>query len=157
MRVLAGATALVLASCGCAADQLDADVATSGETTVAPMAAEPPVPWPTTTTTTTQPVTTTEAVVVTAQTTIVVRPAVTDGDVWHALAMCETGGRMDNPNTGNGYYGYFQFALSTWQSVGGPGYPHEHDYATQLHYAQILQGRSGWGQWPACSRKLGLR
>lgn len=79
------------------------------------------------------------------------------GDVWHALAMCETGGKMNNPNTGNGYYGYFQFSLGTWQSVGGTGYPHEHSYETQKAFAQKLQARSGWGQWPACSRKLGLR
>lgn len=79
------------------------------------------------------------------------------GDVWHRLAMCETGGKMDNPNTGNGYYGYFQFSLGTWQSVGGSGYPHEHSYGTQLAFAQKLQARSGWGQWPACSAKLGLR
>jgi hypothetical protein len=79
------------------------------------------------------------------------------GDVWYQLAMCETGGKMDNPNTGNGYYGYFQFSLGTWESVGGPGYPHHHSYETQKAYAQKLQARSGWGQWPACSRKLGLR
>lgn len=79
------------------------------------------------------------------------------GDVWHRLAMCETGGKMDNPNTGNGYYGYFQFSKGTWDSVGGTGYPHEHSYGTQLAFAQKLQARSGWGQWPACSRKLGLR
>jgi pyruvate/2-oxoglutarate dehydrogenase complex dihydrolipoamide acyltransferase (E2) component len=79
------------------------------------------------------------------------------GDVWHDLAMCETGGKMDNPNTGNGYYGYFQFSLGTWQSVGGTGYPHEHSYGTQKAFAQKLQARSGWGQWPACSAKLGLR
>ena len=29
--------------------------------------------------------------------------------------------------------------------------------AEQIHRAQILQQRSGWGQWPACSRRLGLR
>lgn len=79
------------------------------------------------------------------------------GDVWHDLAMCETGGKMNNPNTGNGYYGYFQFSLGTWQSVGGSGYPHEHSYGTQKAFAQKLQARSGWGQWPACSAKLGLR
>jgi hypothetical protein len=84
-------------------------------------------------------------------------PSSAGGDVWHALAVCETGGKMDNPNTGNGYYGYFQFSLGTWQSVGGPGYPHEHSYETQRSYAQKLQARSGWGQWPACSAKLGLR
>lgn len=77
------------------------------------------------------------------------------GDVWAALAQCEAWGT--NANTGNGYYGYFQFSLGTWHSVGGTGYPTDHDYATQVHFAQILQQRSGWGQWPACSLKLGLR
>lgn len=79
------------------------------------------------------------------------------GDIWWALAGCETGHKYDNPNTGNGYYGYFQFSLPTWQSVGGPGYPHHHSYETQKHYAQILQQQAGWGQWPACSAELGLR
>lgn len=78
------------------------------------------------------------------------------GDVWSRLAFCESGGDPSK-NTGNGYYGAFQFSLSTWRSVGGTGYPHEHSYGEQLHRAQILQARSGWGQWPACSRKLGLR
>lgn len=84
------------------------------------------------------------------------QPVVEDGDVWWRLALCECGG---NPgcNTGNGFYGTFQFMLSTWQSVGGSGYPHEHSYEEQKHRAQILQARSGWGQWPACSSKLGLR
>lgn len=81
-------------------------------------------------------------------------PRVVTGDVWGALAQCESGGT--NANTGNGYYGYFQFALGTWQGLGAPGYPHEHSYATQLHYAQILQAEGGWGHWPACARKLGL-
>lgn len=78
------------------------------------------------------------------------------GDVWHDLAMCETGGKMDNPNTGNGYFGFFQFSLGTWESVGGTGYPHEHSYGTQKSFAQKLQARSGWGQWPHCAAKLGL-
>jgi hypothetical protein len=77
------------------------------------------------------------------------------GDIWYQLAVCESGA---NPatNTGNGYYGAFQFLASTWWSVGGTGLPHEHSYETQRHFAQILQARSGWGQWPACARKLGL-
>jgi len=77
------------------------------------------------------------------------------GDVWARLAQCESGNT--NANTGNGYYGYFQFSASTWRSVGGTGLPSDHGYGEQLHRAQILQQRSGWGQWPACSRKLGLR
>jgi uncharacterized protein YabE (DUF348 family) len=78
------------------------------------------------------------------------------GDVWAALAQCESGG---NPatNTGNGYYGLYQFSLPTWQAVGGSGLPSEASAAEQTQRAQILQARSGWGQWPACSAKLGLR
>jgi len=50
-------------------------------------------------------------------------------DVWAKLAQCESGG---NPatNTGNGFYGMYQFTLETWQSLGGTGYPHEADAAT---------------------------
>lgn len=81
------------------------------------------------------------------------RVAIT-GDVWGALARCESGGRNDG---GAPYYGYFQFSLSTWRSVGGSGYPNDHDYGTQLAFAKKLQARSGWGQWPVCSRKIGVR
>lgn len=76
--------------------------------------------------------------------------------VWDRLAQCESGGNWQI-NTGNGYYGGLQFLPQTWRSVGGSGLPHEASRAEQIHRAQILQARSGWGQWPACSRKLGLR
>ncbi|WP_315584377.1 resuscitation-promoting factor [Actinomyces viscosus] len=76
-------------------------------------------------------------------------------DVWAKLAQCESGG---NPrtNTGNGFYGMYQFTLETWQSLGGTGYPHEADAATQTEMAKKLQAKAGWGQWPGCSDKLGL-
>ncbi|MFB8229973.1 transglycosylase family protein [Cellulosimicrobium sp. NPDC055967] len=75
--------------------------------------------------------------------------------VWGALAQCESGG---NPatNTGNGYYGLYQFSASTWRAMGGSGLPSEASAAEQTQRAQALQARSGWGQWPACARKLGL-
>ena len=75
--------------------------------------------------------------------------------VWSALAQCESGG---NPatNTGNGYYGLYQFSLPTWRAMGGSGLPSEASAAEQTQRAQALQSRSGWGQWPACARKLGL-
>lgn len=76
--------------------------------------------------------------------------------VWEALARCESGGNPST-NTGNGYYGMYQFSLRTWRSVGGTGLPSEASAAEQTKRAQILQARAGWGQWPACSRKLGLR
>jgi resuscitation-promoting factor RpfB len=76
--------------------------------------------------------------------------------VWDRLAQCESNGRW-NANTGNGYYGGLQFHPATWRSVGGTGLPHEHSRATQIEMGKRLQARSGWGQWPACSRRLGLR
>ena len=50
----------------------------------------------------------------------------------------------------------YQFTLETWRSLGGTGYPHEADAATQTEMAKRLQQRAGWGQWPGCSDKLGL-
>ena len=82
--------------------------------------------------------------------------ATVSGDgVWAALARCESGG---NPatNTGNGYYGLYQFSASTWRAMGGTGLPSEASAAEQTQRAQALQARSGWGQWPACARALGL-
>ena len=45
-------------------------------------------------------------------------------DDWYQLRMCESTNRYDI-NTGNGYYGAYQFDLSTWRSVGGSGYPND--------------------------------
>ena len=77
-------------------------------------------------------------------------------DVWAQLAQCESGGNPKT-NTGNGFYGMYQFTLETWQSLGGTGYPYEADAATQTAMAKKLQAQAGWGQWPGCADKLGLR
>ena len=77
-------------------------------------------------------------------------------DVWAQLAQCESGGDPTT-NTGNGFYGMYQFTLETWQSLGGTGYPYEADAATQTAMAKKLQAQAGWGQWPGCADKLGLR
>ena len=87
----------------------------------------------------------------------VVRPqAVPTGDVWARLRRCESGGRY-NINTGNGFYGAYQFHPRTWRGLGYPGLPHQAPPEMQDEAARKLQARSGWGQWPACSRRLGLR
>ncbi|GAB2456131.1 resuscitation-promoting factor [Xylanimonas ulmi] len=83
-------------------------------------------------------------------------PAAPAGDVWAALAQCESGGRVDAVSSNGLYYGLYQFTVSTWQSVGGSGLPSQASAEEQTQRAQALQARSGWGQWPACSRKLGL-
>jgi membrane protein involved in colicin uptake len=82
------------------------------------------------------------------------RPAVS-GDILDRLAQCESG--MTNANTGNGYYGYFQFLPSTWRSMGESGLPIDHPYEVQKAAAGRLIERSGWGQFPGCARKLGMR
>ena len=84
------------------------------------------------------------------------RPAISDGEVWDALAQCESGGNW-SINTGNGYYGGLQFNLQTWQAYGGTGYPHEHSREEQIRIAiKLRDDRGGYGAWPACSSKLGL-
>jgi uncharacterized protein YabE (DUF348 family) len=78
------------------------------------------------------------------------------GSVWDKLAECESGGNW-SINTGNGYYGGLQFSLSTWRAYGGDGYPHQASREEQIRIAKKLQAAAGWGSWPACSSKLGLR
>jgi LysM repeat protein len=76
--------------------------------------------------------------------------------VWDRLAMCESTGNW-SINTGNGFYGGLQFTLSSWRAVGGSGMPHHASKAEQIARAKKLKAIQGWGAWPACSRKLGLR
>jgi uncharacterized protein YabE (DUF348 family) len=79
--------------------------------------------------------------------------------VWQKLAQCESGGNW-SINTGNGYYGGLQFTASTWQAQGGTKYaalPHQATAAQQVEIASKLQAKAGWGQWPGCTAKLGLR
>jgi hypothetical protein len=87
-------------------------------------------------------------------TTVVVNRAPAGG-VWYELRLCESGGNYAE-DTGNGYYGAYQFALSTWYGLGFTGLPSDASAATQDLAAEELQARSGWGQWPSCSAQLGL-
>ncbi|MEX0953559.1 MAG: transglycosylase family protein [Nitriliruptoraceae bacterium] len=79
-----------------------------------------------------------------------------DDGVWQRLADCEASGNWA-ANTGNGYYGGLQFALGTWRGVGGTGMPHEAPVHQQIAMAERVLERQGWGAWPSCSRRLGLR
>ena len=81
------------------------------------------------------------------------------GTVWDEVAQCESGGNW-SINTGNGYYGGLQFSASSWRAVGGTKYaplPHQATPAEQVAAAEKLRASGGWGHWPACSSKLGLR
>lgn len=76
--------------------------------------------------------------------------------VWERLAQCESSGNW-SINTGNGFYGGLQFTLSSWRAVGGTGMPSAASKAEQIRRAKKLRAIQGWGAWPACSAKLGLR
>jgi Transglycosylase-like domain len=80
-----------------------------------------------------------------------------DGGVWDQLAECESGGNW-SIDTGNGYYGGLQFLDSTWDALG-TGYDRadQAPKSVQIDAAQRLQAEAGWGQWPTCASKLGLR
>jgi hypothetical protein len=77
------------------------------------------------------------------------------GGVWLQLRECESGNNYQ-ANTGNGFYGAYQFSQSTWSNLGYPGRPDQEPPGMQDQAAQKLQSQSGWGQWPACSAALGL-
>jgi hypothetical protein len=79
------------------------------------------------------------------------------GTVWAQLAQCESSGNPSAVSRNGLYYGLYQFSLPTWKAMGGEGLPSQATAQEQTRLAEKLQARSGWGQWPACSRKLGLR
>ena len=86
-------------------------------------------------------------------------PAVAGGSVWDSLAQCESGGNW-SINTGNGYQGGLQFSPSTWAAYGGTAYAPTANQATreqQIAIAEKTQASQGWGAWPACTAKLGIR
>jgi hypothetical protein len=76
-------------------------------------------------------------------------------DVWAQLRYCEAGGDYTK-NTGNGYYGAYQYNLSTWGNYGGYARPDLAPPEVQDAKARETQAARGWSPWPACARKLGL-
>ena len=82
--------------------------------------------------------------------------AATPTSKWDAIAKCESGGNW-GIRTGNGYAGGLQFSPATWRAYGGKGSPHQAGKAEQIRIAEKVLAKQGWGAWPACSKKLGLR
>lgn len=82
-------------------------------------------------------------------------PASANENDWYRLRVCESGDNY-TINTGNGYYGAYQFNLGTWRSVGGSGYPNQASVAEQDYRARLLYRSRGWEPWE-CARILGLR
>jgi len=89
-----------------------------------------------------------------AVTTAVVTGPVTD-DVWYHLRVCESGNNYAR-NSGNGYYGAYQYNLGTWSNFDGYSRPDLAPASVQDAKAQETQAARGWNPWPTCARKLGL-
>jgi hypothetical protein len=78
---------------------------------------------------------------------------------WQRLANCESSGRW-HINTGNGYYGGLQISASTWRAYGGRHFaslPHRASKHQQIKVAKRIKRHQGWGAWPACSARIGVR
>ncbi len=82
-------------------------------------------------------------------------PEAQAGGPWLALRMCESGGNY-REDTGNGYFGAYQFAPTTWWWLGYTGYPDNAQPAVQDRAARQLEARVGWSAWPVCSQVLHL-
>ncbi|MCW2545973.1 MAG: Transglycosylase-like domain protein [Mycobacterium sp.] len=70
-------------------------------------------------------------------------------DIYSNIRQCESGGNYST-NTGNGYYGAYQFSQQTWNGLGYPGLPSDASPATQDAAAAQLAASAGFGQWPVC-------
>ena len=68
-----------------------------------------------------------------------------------AIAACESGGNYST-NTGNGFFGAYQFTQSTWESVGGTGNPAAASPAEQDKRAAMLYAQQGSSPWPVCGQ-----
>ncbi len=71
------------------------------------------------------------------------------------LGNCESG---NNPatNTGNGFYGAYQFTIPTWNAMG-TGYARADMAPLDVQTAavqKLLSGSSIWSQFPGCASKM---
>lgn len=79
--------------------------------------------------------------------------------LWDKVAQCESTQNW-SANTGNGYYGGLQEDMVFWRRHGGLQYAARPDLAprwAQIAVAEVGLRAQGWGAWPNCSRRLGLR
>jgi hypothetical protein len=72
---------------------------------------------------------------------------------WAQVRECES---LDDYaiNTGNGFFGAYQFELETWIGVGGAGLPNHALPEEQDARARLLYGMRGAQPWPLCGRYL---
>jgi len=89
-------------------------------------------------------------------------PGAPTAEQMQALRNCESGGNYAI-NTGNGYFGAYQFAQATWDGVAAENYPHlvgvvPSNAAPSEQDAMMiaLHADRGFAPWPGCRASLGL-
>jgi uncharacterized protein YabE (DUF348 family) len=79
------------------------------------------------------------------------------GDFAGALARLRSCEGSYTSNTGNGYYGAYQYDIQTWGNY--MGYPNAAvaPPAVQDQKVWVTYQRRGWSPWPSCSKSQGLQ
>ncbi len=72
------------------------------------------------------------------------------------LRGCEAGG-VYSRNSGNGYYGAYQYNVSTWANYGGFTYASDAPASVQDEKAWLTYQARGWQPWPSCKVSQGLQ
>lgn len=80
-----------------------------------------------------------------------------NGSFAEALARLRSCEGSYTSNTGNGYYGAYQFDRQTWGNYGGYAVASDAPPSVQDEKAWLTYQRRGWQPWPACTKKLGLQ
>lgn len=75
------------------------------------------------------------------------------GDALAKLRACEAGGSYSR-NSGNGFYGAYQYDVSTWGGYGGYTYASDAPPAVQDQKTWQTYQRRGWAPWPSCGSNL---
>jgi hypothetical protein len=73
-------------------------------------------------------------------------------DQMHRLRVCESSNNY-RANTGNGYYGAYQYSPGTWRNLGYSGRPDKATAKTQDEATTKLHSRQGWRPWPGCAQR----
>lgn len=81
-------------------------------------------------------------------------PATATGDLLAQLRYCEAGGDYTR-NSGNGYFGAYQYNIGTWSNYGGYARPDLAPASVQDAKALETIAARGWSPWPTCARRIG--
>jgi resuscitation-promoting factor RpfB len=80
-----------------------------------------------------------------------------NGSFAEALARLRSCEGSYTTNTGNGYYGAYQFDKQTWGGYGGFAVASDAPPGVQDEKAWLTYQRRGWQPWPSCARSQGLQ